>query len=117
MKDNFVTRLQAEKHDFAANVERMTGQFYVDTLQIALARYGKLKLGFQRIMEITNLWEQVRKEYDPAITKHVESDVARSHLDAELLQIAKDKKRIIPFHQRYPEVRQVDYRGRKERHP
>ena len=33
--------------------ERVTRQYDVDCWQIALARYDKLELGYQRIMEIT----------------------------------------------------------------
>ena len=47
--------------------ERLARQFDIDCFQIALSRYERLNLGFQRIMEITNLAEQVRAEYRPAL--------------------------------------------------
>ena len=40
----------------------------------------------------------------------------RVHLDEELRQIAKDGARVIPFEQRYPELKKQDYRGRAERY-
>lgn len=113
---NFATRIQLEKQELMRATERVTRQMDIDTLQITLNRYGKISLGYQRIMEITELWEQVRKEYIPAITPGPEQDVAQHHLDAELTQIAKDEAKVIPFPLRYPEINRPDYRGRKEKY-
>ena len=112
---NFAKRIQEEKADAMRTAERITRQYDIDTLHIALARYGKISLGYQRIMEITELWAKVREEYENAIVKHVESDVARTHMDAELLQIAKEETRITPFDLRYPELRKITYEGRKRK--
>jgi len=96
--------------------ERATRQFEVDTWQIALARYPKLDLGYQRIMEITELAEQVRVEYRGAIEKGPERDVCRHHLDEELKQImGKKQDELIPFEQRYPELKRDSYEGRRRR--
>jgi hypothetical protein len=110
---NYVQKIQIARDDAMQIAERVTRQYDTDTFQIALSRYEKLNLGYQRIMEITNLWEEVRREYENAIFRHNETDVARAHLDAELLQIAKDEARIIPFERRYPELKGVTYGGRK----
>lgn len=45
-----------------ATAERITRQYDIDCWQIALARYDKLDLGYQRIMELTELAQQVRRE-------------------------------------------------------
>ena len=113
---NFAQRIQLEKQELMHATERVTRQMDIDTLQIALSRYGKISFGYQRIMEITELWEQVRAEYIAAITPGPEQDVAQHHLDTELLQIARDDAKIIPFHLRYPELNRPDYRGRREKH-
>lgn len=110
---NFAKRIYEEKAEAMRVAERITRQYDIDTLHIALARYEKISLGYQRIMEITKLWAEVRQEYENAIVKHVETDVARDHLDAELLQIAKDESRITPFNRRYPELRKITYEGKK----
>lgn len=93
--------------------ERITRQFDVDTMNIALHRYGKVNLGYQRIMEITELWMEVRREFEKAITKNPESDVYQHHLDQALKEIAKDEKRVTPFHERYPEMRRERYEGKR----
>ena len=60
---SFVDRHSAMLDDAMRTAERVTRQFDMDSWQIALARYPKLDLGYQRIMEITELAEQVRAEY------------------------------------------------------
>lgn len=115
-RGSFVDRQSAKIDEKMQTAERVTRQFDVDSWQIALARYQKLDLGYQRIMEITELAEQVRAEYSGAIAKGPEQDLYRNHMDEELRQIAKDKGRLIPFEKRYPELKKPDYRGRKERY-
>lgn len=90
--------------------ERVTRQYEMDCWQIALARYEKLDLGYQRIMEITALQEEVRREYSGAITRDNEQDRFRVHMDRELQEIARQHMTVIPFEQRYPELRR--YTGR-----
>lgn len=116
MSNAFLDRIEAERTNAMQLSERVTRQYDTDTLQIALARYDKLNLGYQRIMEITELWEQTRQEYGPAIEGGVEADVARDHLDQELLQIAKDYARLTPFEARYPELRKITY-DKKRKQP
>lgn len=115
MPNAYLDRKRAEIDAHMQVAERVTRQFDVDTWQIALARYPKLDLGFQRIMEITDLAIQVRREYSGAIEKGPEADVYRHHLDAELQAIAKGKMTVIPFEERYPELKRETYKGRRER--
>ena len=112
--NNFLARQQAIMDEHMHIAERVTRQYDTDTLQIALARYDKLRLGYQRIMEITELWAQVRDEYFPALSGGVEADVARDHLDRELLQIAKDPSLVLPFDPRYPEMKKIRYDKKKK---
>ena len=107
-----------DRLDTARNVgfsigERLGHQRTIDSYQIAMARYEKLNLGYQRIMEITDIAEQVRREYEPAFTKDPEADVYRDRLDRELLAIVQDNAPLITFSERYPEVREITY-GRKK---
>ena len=112
-KSGFLVKQEIARQEWMETAERITRQFDVDTLQIALARYEKLGLGYQRIMEITDLWEQVRKEYRIALSNHKEADVARSHMDEEQRQIAPESVELIPFEGRYPELREITYDKRK----
>lgn len=111
---NFLQKQRAAIDEAFRISERITRQFDVDSWQIALARYGKLDLGYQRIMEITELAEQVRAEYAKALTTEKEADVARDHLDKELMEILKGRD-LISFEQRYPELKKITYEGRKKR--
>lgn len=95
--------------------ERLARQFDIDCFQIALSRYERLNLGFQRIMEITNLAEQVRAEYKPALEGGPEADVYQHHMDQELTVIIKGNMELIPFSVRYPELKKPNYKGRRER--
>ena len=95
--------------------ERLARQFDIDCFQIALSRYERLNLGFQRIMEITNLAEQVRAEYKPALEGGPEADVYQHHMDQELTEIIKGNMELIPFSVRYPELKKPNYRGRRKR--
>lgn len=86
--------------------ERITRQYDVDTLQIALSRYKKLNLGYDRIMEICELWDSVKEEYSNALQRHPEQDYCLDCLDRELKQImAHRAENIIPYKERYPELR------------
>ena len=103
---------------FTAGVEtgeRMARQLDIDSYQIALNRYERLHLGFQRIMEITELAEQVRAEYKPALEGGPEADVYQHHMDQELTEIIKGNMELIPFSVRYPELKKPNYRGRRKR--
>lgn len=114
LMSNFVQRLQQARDAAMGVAERCTRQFEQDCWQIALARYGKLNLGYQRIMELTELQTQVRNEYSGAVLKGPEQDVYRAHMDAEMRQIMRDRAdQLLPFDRRYPELKSETYGGRK----
>lgn len=111
---NFVQRLQRARDAAMGVAERCTRQFEQDCWQIALARYDKLQLGYQRIMELTELQAQVHNEYSGAVFAGPEQDVYRAHMDAELAEIMRTHaERMIPFDRRYPELKSDDYGRRK----
>lgn len=114
MPNAYLEKRRAQIDGHMQVAERVTRQFDIDSWQIALARYQKLDLGFQRIMEITELAEQVRAEYAGAIEAGPEADVYRHHLDAELQEIAKGHMEVIPFETRYPELKKQTYEGKKK---
>lgn len=111
---NFVQRLQQARNAAMGVAERCTRQYELDCWQIALARYDKLNLGYQRIMELTELQAQVHNEYSGAVFAGPEQDVYRAHMDAELRQIMRDRaEQLLSFERRYPELKSETYRGRK----
>ena len=106
MGANFLQRQRAARDEVFRIAERIARQYDMDTLQIALARYPKLDLGYTRIMEICRLWDQVKEEYDMTLKRHPEQDYIQDKMDRELKQImAHREKGLIPFKDRYPELR------------
>ncbi len=114
MKNSFLNHLQAERTDYAQTVERSTRQYDMDTLQIALHR-SRLRLGYDRIMEITDLWCSVMEEYRDARTDNPEADVLRAHMDDELRGIMAGRPGFVPFEKRNPELKEIKYEGRKRK--
>lgn len=112
---NFVQRLQRARDAAMGVAERCTRQYELDCWQIALARYDKLNLGYQRIMELTELQARVHNEYSGAVFAGPEQDVYRAHMDAELAEIMRDRAdQLIPFERRYPELKADDYGRRRK---
>lgn len=55
-----------------------------------------------------------RKEYRPALDyKNPAADVCQEHMDRVMAQIISGKQELIPFAERYPELKKVTYGGRK----
>ena len=113
--NDYLKRLSTAFENGAETGERLARQFDIDCFQIALSRYERLNLGFQRIMEITNLAEQVRAEYKPALEGGPEADVYQHHMDQELTEIIKGNMELIPFSARYPELKKPNSKGRRKR--
>lgn len=110
MANGFLERQRRMQDEAMRIAERVTRQYDLDCWQIALARYDKLELGYQRIQEITELARQVREEYSGALMRDNEQDLYRVHMDRELQEIAKHHMTVIPFETRYPELKR--YTGR-----
>lgn len=90
----------------------MALQFATDTLQITI--HQKDGWGFDRIMRLTEAWAEVRKEYRPALDyKNPAADVCQEHMDRVMAQIIRGKQELIPFAERYLELKKVTYGGRK----
>ena len=87
--------------------ERVTQQLMMDTLQITLHEFG---WGYDRIMKLTKAWADAYNHYhDTLDVKNVEADVLRVHLDRELADILKGHQDLIPFEERYPEIKEIAY--------
>ena len=88
--------------------ERVTQQLMMDTLQITLHEFG---WGYDRIMKLTNAWADAYNHYhDTLDVKNAEADVLRVHLDRELTDILKGHQDLIPFEERYPEIKEIAYK-------
>lgn len=86
----------------------MAMQFAMDTLQMAL--HQTEGWGYDRIMRITHNWIAVQREYKPALNcKDPEADVRQEHMDRVLAEIIRDKAKLIPFPDRYKDLKKVRY--------
>lgn len=86
----------------------MAMQFAMDTLQMAL--HQTEGWGYDRIVRLCEAWQHIRDEYRPAINpSNPAADVMQEHMDRVMAQIISGKQELIPFAERYPELKKVKY--------
>ena len=86
----------------------MVAQFAVDTLQMTM--HQQEGWGYDRIMRVTHEWMETQREYRPALNcKDPEADVRQEHMDRVLAEIIRDKAKLIPFPDRYKDLKKVRY--------
>ena len=108
-QSGFMAKQLAMRQALIEATERVTQQLMMDTLQIVL--HNELGFGYDRIMRITKAWGCEYNHYhDVFNVKHAEADVLRVHLDRELADILKDRQDLIPFEERYPEIKEIAYK-------
>ena len=109
----YLERQAAEKQALADIYMRTGRQEHLDLTQIALNRkfgFGEKRL-WELLMEIKELHEYFRPAFD---IKHPECDWYREQLDRALAQCCGTEHPLIPFSERYDDLKQVSY-GRKKR--
>lgn len=110
-QSSYMAKQLAMRQALIDATERVTQQLMMDTLQIVL--HNELGFGYDRIMRITKAWGSEYNHYhDVFNVKNAEADVLRVHLDRELTDILKGHQDLIPFEERYPEIKEITY-GRK----
>ena len=108
-QSGFMAKQLAMRQALIDATERVTQQLMMDTLQIVL--HNELGFGYDRIMRITKAWGSEYNHYhDVFNVKHAEADVLRVHLDRELADILKGRQDLIPFEERYPEIKEIAYK-------
>lgn len=112
-QSGYLKRLEDERNRVMNATELLTKQFMLDTLQITMNRQ-KDAWGFDRLMRLMDDWEKVRHEYKAAMDpKDPEADVAQEHMDREIAGIINGRMDLIPFYERYPELRRIVYDKRR----
>lgn len=82
----------------------LMAQYMTDTLQIAI--HQSEGWGYDRIKRLTNAWERVQREYKTTMDpKDPEADVMQEHMDRVIAEIIRDKQELVPFGERYPELK------------
>lgn len=107
-----ISGMQRYAEQFAqAKVEatqRLISQYMIDTLQMTL--HQTEGWGYDRIMRLTEAWEQTQREYTPALNSNdPAADVMQEHMDRVMAQIIGGKQDLKPFPERYHELRKVTY--------
>lgn len=106
-QSGFMAKQLAMRQALIEATERVTQQLMMDTLQITLHEFG---WGYDRIMKLTKAWADAYNHYhDTLDVKNAEADVLRVHLDRELTDILKGHQDLIPFEERYPEIKEIVY--------
>lgn len=108
-----VERMAAEKQAAFDIGLRIGRQQTIDLLQLALQTkqgFGEKRM-WELLIEMKDLFEQFHPAFD---IKHPECDVFREHLDRALAQNCGKEHPLVPFAERYEDLKQVSY-GRKKR--
>lgn len=110
-QSGFMKRQEAKQEDMSMKIQLTTRQFMIDTLQITLREDPEFAWGFDKIMRLTNAWEKKRAEYQPAIKPRDKMcDVQQEHMQSVFEDICASKKvKPIPFKERYPYLKDIDY--------
>lgn len=88
--------------------QRLTSQYMIDTLQMTL--HQTEGWGYERIMRLTEAWQQTQKEYTPALNSNdPAADVRQVHMDRVLAEIISGKAELIRFPERYPNAKKIKY--------
>lgn len=107
MGNAFLDKIAAERADAMQSAERLTRQLMLDSLQITL--HEEFGFGYDRIKRLTDALAATYNRFHDALTGGVEADVWQERLDASIADILKDKQEIVPFHERYPEIKRTRY--------
>ena len=108
-KNALLEKQQAAKNNVMQSAENLAKQDMLDTLCIAI--HESEGWGYDRIKRLLNAWMETQEEYRLALNpSNNEADVAQEHLDRMLVQIINGKQALIPFSERYPELKGIKYR-------
>lgn len=115
-QSGFLQRQKDDKNALIHSAEVLSRQYMMDTLLITMhKRFG---WGFDRLMLLLDEWEKTREEYREALNpiKSNEADVKQAHMDRAISAIIKGRMPLIPFEERYLELKPVTYdKGRKKK--
>jgi len=108
-QSGWMKRQDEKTEDLSIKVQYITRQFMIDTLQMTLRE--ELGWGYDRIMRISNAWEENRKKYHPAIDPRDKmADVMQEKMQRAFKDICANKRiEPIPFKDRYPYLKDIRY--------
>ena len=87
------------------------GQFWETYLQVTL--HQEFGFGYDRIKRLTDAWGKTYNQFHDALDGGTEADYWQEKLDRLLLDLLRDHQALIPFGERYPEIREITYGPRR----
>lgn len=112
-KQSGLLQRQQEREDAALMAGIRIGvQYAIDTLNISLNEADGW--GYDRQMRLMEIWRNNRHFYMDALDfRGAEADVYRDKLDKGLITVIGGKAKLIPFPERYPDLKPVRYDRRR----
>ena len=105
-KNGYLQKQQIRLQVYVEATEAIMKQFMVDTLQLAI--HEEFGWGYDRIERLTKAWGAKYSEFYPCLgTKDQEADYLRECLDRQLKEVIRDHMELIPFKERYPEIKEI----------
>lgn len=107
-QSGFLMKQQQIQNNVMRAAELLAKQYMMDTVQITLHKCSGW--GYDRQMQFLKDWEKTRAEYRAALDpKDPEADVAQEHLDRAISEILAGRCELIPFGERYPDLKKLSY--------
>ena len=107
-QSGFLKRQEQIQNNVMNAAKNIAKQFMVDTLQITL--HKDFGWGYERQKQLLEAWEKQRAEYGNVLDpKNTEADVAQDHMDKALQDMMAGRQELIPFSERYPELKKIKY--------
>lgn len=110
-QSGYLAKERALRQAFMQAAERVTQQLMLDTIQVTL--HEKFGFGYDRIKKLTDAWGKCYTMYHDALDGGPEADYWQEKLDSALRDVMKDRQELIPFRDRYPEIKEITYGKRK----
>lgn len=94
-------------------MQRTMKQYMLDTLLITL--HDDFGWGYDRLTRLADKWGETFDHYFPALQSTDESDVWQERLDRAMLSFLAGHQELIPFPDRYPEIKRLGYEPRRRK--
>lgn len=114
-KNDYLSRQRVVQQTYLDIGEEMGIQKAWDYIQVVLHDpevMGKNALGVKKLAKVYKKLAEVADHYKTAFSDHVEADYVQEELDGVLREIWGED--LVPFSERYPYIKQIDYKKGKK---
>lgn len=110
-KNDFLARRRAEKQAYIQASERVTRQLMADCMMVVLNE--EFGFGYDRIKRMMDAMQEKYDLCHAALDGGPEADYMQEKLDTAIRRIMKDRETFYPFRERYPEIKEITYGGKR----